>query len=192
MPLLLYCQPNEHSNNTWSHTPRRTRTFESTDLNKFSQSWSHQDLLSRNLLGSCHENVPAKKTVASDLQSTDGLTVLARIEINAILVYYQPSYNTSYKQWNPVTHCCSPMSLCPAGCILQAKLTLRCHYCFTAIPVSTVIILEAIHPEEQGHSRVQICLKNWNVGNCGVHDLKSADELRQPHRRVKWYAIWRC
>jgi hypothetical protein len=45
--------------------------------------------------GSCHENVPAPKAISSDLQSTDGLTVLARIEIIAILVHYQPSYNTS-------------------------------------------------------------------------------------------------
>ena len=42
--------------------------------------------------GSCHENVPAPKVVSSDLQSIDGLTVLARIEIVAILVHYQPSY----------------------------------------------------------------------------------------------------
>ena len=46
--------------------------------------------------GSCHENVPAPKAVSSDLVSTDGLTVLARIEIVAILVHYQPSYNTSH------------------------------------------------------------------------------------------------
>ena len=46
--------------------------------------------------GSCHDNVPAPKAVSSDLRSTDGLTVLARIEIVAILVHYQPSYNTSH------------------------------------------------------------------------------------------------
>ena len=46
--------------------------------------------------GSCHENVPAPKAVSSNLQSTDGLTVLARIKIFAILVQYQPSYNTSH------------------------------------------------------------------------------------------------
>ena len=45
--------------------------------------------------GSCHENVPAPKLVSSDLRSTDGLTVLARIEIVAILVHYQPSYKTA-------------------------------------------------------------------------------------------------
>ena len=39
--------------------------------------------------GSCHENVPATK--ASDLRLTDGLTLLAMIEIVAILVHYQPS-----------------------------------------------------------------------------------------------------
>ena len=36
--------------------------------------------------GSYHENVPTPKAVSSDLRSTDGLTVLARIEIVAILV----------------------------------------------------------------------------------------------------------
>ena len=44
--------------------------------------------------GSCHENVPAPKGVSSNLRSTDGVTVLARIEIVAILGHYQPSYNT--------------------------------------------------------------------------------------------------
>ena len=29
----------------------------------------------------------------------------------------------SHTQWNPVTHCCLPMSLCAAGYILQAELT---------------------------------------------------------------------
>ena len=63
--------------------------------------------------GSCHENVPAPKAVSSDLQSTDGLTVLARIEIVAILVHYQPSYNTSHtmKSSDP---------------LLLADVTLRC------------------------------------------------------------------
>ena len=41
--------------------------------------------------GSCHENFSAPNRVSSDLQSADGLTVLARIEIVAILVQYQPS-----------------------------------------------------------------------------------------------------
>ena len=38
--------------------------------------------------GSCHENVPAQKAVSSDLQSTDGLTVLARIGIVTIFRIY--------------------------------------------------------------------------------------------------------
>ena len=48
--------------------------------------------------GSCHENVPGPKAVSSDLRSSDGMTVLARLEIVAILVLYQPSYNTSHTQ----------------------------------------------------------------------------------------------
>ena len=63
--------------------------------------------------GSCQENVPALKEVSSDLQSTDGLTVLAQIEIVAILVHYQPSYNTSH-----------PMK--PSDPLLLANVTLRC------------------------------------------------------------------
>ena len=39
--------------------------------------------------GSCHENVPAPKVVSTNLGSTFGLTVLARIEIVTILVHYQ-------------------------------------------------------------------------------------------------------
>ena len=40
--------------------------------------------------GSCHENVPAPKAVSSVLRSTNGLTVLAKIEIVVILVHYHP------------------------------------------------------------------------------------------------------
>ena len=47
--------------------------------------------------GFCHENVPAPKAVSSDLQSTDGLTVLARIEIVVILVHYQSCYTYTMK-----------------------------------------------------------------------------------------------
>ena len=71
---------------------------------------------------SCHENVLAPKAVSSDPWSTGGLTLLARIEIDAILVHYQPSCNTSHTQWNPVTHCYLPMSLWAAGCIMPLLL----------------------------------------------------------------------
>ena len=40
--------------------------------------------------GSCHKNVPTLMAVSSGLRSTDGLTVLARIDMVAILVHYQP------------------------------------------------------------------------------------------------------
>ena len=40
--------------------------------------------------GSCHENVPAPKAVSSNLQSTDGWTVLAKIEIVVISVHNHP------------------------------------------------------------------------------------------------------
>ena len=58
---------------------------------------------------------PPQNRYHHNLQSTDGLTILASwLEIVAILVHYQPSYNTPHTQWNPVTHCL-PMSLCAAG-----------------------------------------------------------------------------
>ena len=71
---------------------------------------------------SCHENVPHPEAVSFNLRSTDGLTVLARIEIVTNLVHYQPSYNTSHTQSNPVTHCRLPMSLCASGCSVKSKI----------------------------------------------------------------------
>ena len=65
-------------------------------INKFSTVFTSPGPAFQECTGSCHENVPEPKAVSSDLRSTDGLTVLARIEIVAILVHYQPSYNTSH------------------------------------------------------------------------------------------------
>ena len=48
--------------------------------------------------GCCHENVSSPKAESSDLHSTHGLTALARIEIVAILVHYQPSPTTLHIQ----------------------------------------------------------------------------------------------
>ena len=47
---------------------------------------------------------PPRRRYHHNLQLTDGLTVLARIEIVTILVHYQPSYNTSHtmKPSNPL------------------------------------------------------------------------------------------
>ena len=63
----------------------------------FPQSCTHQDLLSRNVLGLAMRMFPPQTQYHQSVMSTDGLTV--------------------------VTHCCWPMALCAAGCILQAKLT---------------------------------------------------------------------
>ena len=48
-----------------------------------------------------------------NLQSSDGLTVLSRIEIVAILVHYQPYYNTSH-------------TMKPSEPLLLADVALRC------------------------------------------------------------------
>ena len=66
--------------------------------------------------GSCYENVPTPNAVSSDLRSTDGLTVLARIEIVAILVHYQPSYNSTLH-----TH-----TMKPSDPLLLADVALHC------------------------------------------------------------------
>ena len=63
---------------------------------KIPQSWPFQDLLSRNVLGLAMLMFSTQRRYHHDLRSTDGLTVLPRIEIVAILVDYQPSYNTSH------------------------------------------------------------------------------------------------
>ena len=66
-------------------------------LNKFfPQSCSHQDLLSRNVLGLAILIFLPRRRYHHNLKSTDGLTVLAWIEIVTILVHYQPSCNTSH------------------------------------------------------------------------------------------------
>ena len=67
-------------------------------LIKFSTVMTSPGSAFQECTGSCHENVPAPKAVSSVLRSTDGLTVLAWIDIVAILVHYQPSYNTSHTQ----------------------------------------------------------------------------------------------
>ena len=64
-------------------------------------------------IGSCHENVPAPKAGSFNLTVTDGLAVLARIEIVPILVHYQPSYNTS-------------LTMKPSDLLLLANVTLCC------------------------------------------------------------------
>ena len=53
------------------------------------------------------------KAVSTDLRSTDGLTVLTRIEIVTILVHYQQSYNTSH-------------TMKPSDPLLLADVALRC------------------------------------------------------------------
>ena len=64
------------------------------------KNYTVMDLLSRNV----HHN----------LRSTDGLTILANwLEIVAILVHYQPSYNTSH-------------TMKPSDPLLLADVALRC------------------------------------------------------------------
>ena len=61
------------------------------------QSWPHQDLLSRNVLGLAMRMF---HPVSSNLQSTDGLTVSARIEIVADLqTSSHPQMSASHLHW---------------------------------------------------------------------------------------------
>ena len=56
-----------------------------------------QDLLSRNVLGLAMRMFRPQRQYHYILQLKDGLTVLAQIEIVAILVHYQTFCNTSQK-----------------------------------------------------------------------------------------------
>ena len=68
------------------------------------------DLLSRNV----HGNVPAPKWYHHNLRLTDGLTISDNwLEIVAILVHYQPSYNNSH-------------TMKPSDPLLLADVALRC------------------------------------------------------------------
>ena len=49
------------------------------------------------------------------------IILFAKIEIVTSWYTINPP-TTLHMQWNPVTHYCRPMSLCAAGCIVQAKL----------------------------------------------------------------------
>ena len=69
--------------------------------------------------------VPAPKAVSSN-----GMTVLARIEIVAILVHYQPSYNTSH-------------TMKPSNPLLLANVTLRCRM----YPAGKVDISQHLHSQ---------------------------------------------
>ena len=79
----------------------------------FPQAWPHQDLVYRSVVGLAMLMFPARRQYHHNLRSTDGLTVLARIEIVAILVHYQPSYNTSH-------------TMKPSDPLLLTDVALRC------------------------------------------------------------------
>ena len=72
---------------------------------------------------------PPQRQYHHILNSTDGLTVLAQIEIVAILVHYQPSCNTSHTmkvhyetQWPTAAHRCH-FVLRDVSCVPNSKLT---------------------------------------------------------------------
>jgi hypothetical protein len=81
-----------------------------------------QDLLSRNVLS----NIPAPKAVSSHTAIDRWSDCIGPDrdsrhlgKLSTILQHF--THNES-SLWNPVTHCCSLMSLCAAGCILHAKV----------------------------------------------------------------------
>ena len=82
-------------------------------INKFSTVMTSPGPAFQECTESCHENVPAPKAVSSDLWSTDGLTILAQIEIVGILVHYQLPYNTSH-------------TMKPSDPLLLVDVALRC------------------------------------------------------------------
>ena len=96
--------------------------------------------------GSCHENVPAPKGVSSNLRSTDGVTVLARIEIVAILVHYQPYYKTSH------TH-----TMKPSNALLLADVTFCCRmYPADKVDISQHLAIPGFHQSDHAVSKPNV------------------------------------
>ena len=63
--------------------------------------------------GSCHENVPAQKAVSSVIDRWSDCIDQDRDSCHAILVHYQPSYNTSH-------------TMKPSDPLLLANVILHC------------------------------------------------------------------
>jgi len=105
--------------------------------------------------GSWHANVPVPK-----LQSTDGLTVLARTEIVAILVHYQPSYNTSHtmKPSDPVL--LGDVALC-CGIYPAGKVDISQHLATPGFPQSDLMRMLVHHVVK--HSRPPDLKSSSNV-----------------------------
>ena len=81
---------------------------------------------------------PPRRLYHHNLGSTDGLTILANwLEIVAILVHYQPSYNTSH-------------TMKPSDPLLLADVTLRCGmYPAGKVDISRHLAFEGRRPFKQ-------------------------------------------
>ena len=78
------------------------------------------------------------------MRSTDGLTVLAKIEIVAILVHYQPSYNTSH-------------TMKPNDQLLLADVTLRCGmYPADKVDISQHLAIPGFHQSDHAVSKPNV------------------------------------
>ena len=135
----------------------------------FPQSWSHWDLLSRNILvlvmrmfrpQRWYHPICNQQMVWLIDQDRDSHHLG---KLSTILQHF------THTQWNPVTHCYLPMSLCGAGCILRAKL----------IPLDTL--------PSSGSSRVTILLAipvqmlvHCIVKHSRPPDLKSSSNISLP------------
>ena len=111
---------------------------------------------------SCHENVLAPKGVSSDLWLTDGLTILARIEIVAILVHYQQSYN--------ISHACPLFE--PSSCNYADKIPIDLFYLESAMDRSQYVVfakkVTAFQPKlfwcgRQNDYRVARQRETWSI-----------------------------
>ena len=110
--------------------------------------------------GSCHQDVPATKVASLDLGSADGLIVLARIEIVAILVQYQPSNQL-------------PTAAC------------RCHYALWDVSCrQSWHLLTPSHPRVPREWPYCLCtvrmLDHCLAKHCRPPDLKPSSKVRLP------------
>ena len=82
-----------------------------------------QDLLSRNVLSNVHTPKAVSSHTAINRWSECIGPDRDSHHLGTLSTILQHFTHNEISLWNPVTHCCSPMSLCAAGCILHAKLT---------------------------------------------------------------------
>ena len=128
-----------------------------------------QDLLSRNVLS----NVPVPKAVSSHTAIDRWSDCIGpdrdSRHLGTLSTILQHFTHNESSLWNPVTHCCSLMSLCAAGCILHAKLTSLNTYPSPGSPRVTILSARPVRT-----------LVHCVVKHSRPPDLKSSSNISLP------------